>query len=174
MPTTFDPHPIIVHFPIALIVASALFELVGRATDVVWWRKAAFAMLIVGVLGAGAAVLSGQRAEEAAERQGVPEEPLEEHEDAAMFVLYLGAAAVVVRAVAGRTGPAAGAVGLVGLLLHLAVAGAVGRAGLLGGDLVYEHGAGVRSAALSIPSAAAPAPPPLPGGAPADTTAPPR
>ena len=39
-------HPLAVHGPIVLIVMGALFELTGRALDLEWWRKAAFAMLV--------------------------------------------------------------------------------------------------------------------------------
>ena len=60
-------HPQIVHTPIVLIILSLLFEVVGRATDSDWWRKAAFAMLVIGVLGACVAVLSGEPAGERAD-----------------------------------------------------------------------------------------------------------
>lgn len=134
-------HPAIVHTPIALIVTSALFELVGRAVDLEWWRKAAMAMLVVGVLGAGAAVLSGKAAETpAAEQQGVPHEPIERHERAAFFTLGLGVAAVAARLAAGGRP----AIGLLALVLHLAAAAAVGITSYRGGELVYRHGAGVR------------------------------
>jgi len=137
-------HPWIIHTPIALITVGFLFELVGRATDLGWWREAAFAMLIVGVLGAGAAVLSGEQAGELAEKQGVPEAPVDEHEEAGKLTLWLGIAAVVLRAVASRTGRARAVVSGLALALFLATAVAVGVAGFRGGHLVYEHGAAVR------------------------------
>jgi len=138
-------HPVIAHTPIALIIFSLLFELVGRFTDVDWWRKAAFAMLVIGVLGAGAAVLTGNASEEAAERQGVPEAPIEEHQEAGLLTLWLGVAAVLARALAARQGPARGAISALALVAHLLTAGAVGVAGYRGGHLVYEHGAGVKA-----------------------------
>ena len=147
-------HPLIVHTPIAMIIVSFVFELVGRVTDADWWRKAAFAMLVVGVLGAGAAVLSGNEAGEIAEHQGIPEGAVDAHEQASQFALWLGLAALVVRAVAGRTGRARGVAGGLGLALHLAAAVAVGVAGFRGGQLVYEHGAGVTAKV----SSASPAP----------------
>jgi len=138
-------HPAIVHVPVALIVVGAIFELIGRATDLAWWRKAAFALLIVGVLGAIAAVLSGEQAMEIAEhRHGVPEDPIESHEDSAKLALWIGIGAVVARAAAGRTGSARGLVSGIGLTLHLAAAVMVGIAAYRGGKLVYEHAAGVK------------------------------
>lgn len=138
-------HTQIVHTPIALIIISLLFEIVGRATDSDWWRKAAFAMLVVGVLGAGAAVLSGTEAgERAEERQGVPEAVVDAHEDAGKLALWIGLGAVAARAVSGSVGGARAAVAGLALALHLAAAVAVGIAGYRGGQLVYEHAAGVR------------------------------
>jgi uncharacterized membrane protein len=137
-------HPAIVHTPIALIIVGAVFELIGRALDSEWWRKAAFAMLIVGVLGAALAVLSGNEAGEHAEHQGVSEKAVDEHEEIATIALWLGFGAVVTRAVAGRLGAARAAVAGLALLLHLAAATTVGIAGYRGGRLVFEHGAGVK------------------------------
>ena len=137
-------HPQIVHGPIALIIVAALFELVGRAVGLEWWRKAAFALLILGVLGAGLAVLSGDPAGKAAERQGVSEPPVDLHESMAKLTLWLGIAAVMARAIAGRSGPARAAVAGLALILHLAAAVTVGITAHLGGELVYEHGAKVK------------------------------
>jgi uncharacterized membrane protein len=137
-------HPAIVHAPVALIITGALFELAGRALDRDWLRKAAFAMLVVGVLGAALAVLSGRAAEEGAKRQHVSHHAIEEHEEIAQLTLWLGLAAVVARAVAGRMGGARAAVAGLALLLHLAAAVTVGIAGFRGGVLVFEHGAGVK------------------------------
>ena len=137
-------HPAIVHTPIALIIVGALFELVGRALDSEWWRKAAFAMLIVGVLGAVVAVSSGGPAGDHAEHQGVSEAAVGAHEEMAMLTLWLGIAAVLTRAIAGRMGAARAAVAALALLLHLSTAVTVGIAGYRGGKLVFEHGAGVK------------------------------
>ena len=137
-------HPAIVHAPIALIIVGAAFELAGRALDREWWRKAAFAMLTVGVLAAGLAVLSGRQAEEGVERQGVAKDAIHEHEEMAELTLWLGLGAVVTRAVAGRLGAVRAAVAGLALLLHLAAAITVGITGFRGGLLVFEHGAGVK------------------------------
>src|SRR6266498_4992167 len=137
-------HPQLVHAPVALIIVAAAFELLGRALDLEWWRKAAFAMLVVGVLGAGAAVISGGGAGDAAEHQGVPEQPVDAHEEMAQLTLWLGIAAVVTRAIAGRTGRARPLVATLALLLHLTTAVTVGVAAHRGGRLVYEYGAKVK------------------------------
>jgi uncharacterized membrane protein len=138
-------HPAIVHAPIALIVTSLVFDVIGRATDLGWWRRAGTAMLVIGVLAAGVAVFSGRQAEESAEhRQGVPEAPIEAHERAAYITLALGVGAVVVRATASRLGPLRAIAATLAFLLHVAAAVTVGVTGYRGGELVFEHAAGVK------------------------------
>lgn len=137
-------HPQIVHFPIALLLLSPLFEIVGRATDVQWWRRAALAMLVIGVVGAFFAVQSGEPASEKAEHAGVAESAVEAHEDIAKVAMWIGLGALAARIGAEvLKGGAAGAVGGLALLLQIAAAVTVGIAGYRGGKLVYEHGANV-------------------------------
>lgn len=146
-------HPRLVHFPIALIVVGAIFELVGRITDLDWWRRSAFAMLVIGVLAAGFALSSGEGAAvQAWERQGVPREPLERHETAGKLTFWVGALAVLLRLLAGRLGALRSFASGGALALHLAAAGLVVLAGFHGGKLVYEHGAGVRVDGELVPS----------------------
>lgn len=144
MDAPFPIHPAIVHAPIVMLIVGALFELVGRMLDAVWWRKAATAMLVLGALGAGAAYVTGNQAEEAVEEQGVPEEPIESHEQSGTVTLWLAGAALLARIVQTRTGRASAVVSGVALVLYLGAAVSVGVAAYRGGLLVYEHGAGVK------------------------------
>jgi len=137
-------HPQITHAPIVLIIVGFAFEIAGRLLDRDWWRKAAFAMLILGVVGAFLSVQSGDAAGEHAEKQGVPEEAVDAHEDMGKLTLWFGLGAVVARALAGRMGPARAAVSGLGLALHLVAAVTVGIAAHRGGQLIFEHGANVR------------------------------
>lgn len=59
-----DIHPKIVHFPIAFLMLYPLMELLFLLTQKEFYTKAAFLFLIVGVLGAFFAVLSGNQAYE--------------------------------------------------------------------------------------------------------------
>jgi uncharacterized membrane protein len=137
-------HPQITHGPIVLVIVAFLFEIVGRLLDRDWWRKAAFAMLVLGVVGAYLAVQSGEAASHGVEKQGVPESTVDAHGDLGKLALWFGLGAVVARAIAGRMGPVRAAVSGLGLALHLAAAVAIGVAGHRGGQLIFEHGAGVR------------------------------
>lgn len=55
-------HPEIVHFPIALFVVYVLFEALGTVTKKDVYSKAAQIILVLGVLGAFFAVLTGNQA----------------------------------------------------------------------------------------------------------------
>ncbi len=137
-------HPQITHGPIVLIIVAFLFEIAGRLLDRDWWRKAAFAMLILGVVGAFLAVQSGEGASDGVEKQGVPEKTVDAHGDLGKLALWFGLGAVVARAIAGRMGPVRAAVSGLGLALHLVAAVTVGIAAHRGGQLIFEHGAGVK------------------------------
>lgn len=139
-------HPQIVHTPIALLIFSALFAILGRLLDRDWLRKTSVLLLAIGFLGAWFAVQSGEVAHRVPEHdQNVPEEEIEEHEELGERAMFLAGGALVVIGLASRlSGTAAVAVGTVGLLLQVAAAVLVGFAGHAGGELVYEYGANVK------------------------------
>ena len=138
-------HPQLIHAPIVLLIVSFVFDVVGRAFDLSWWRKAALAMLVLGVLAGGVGVLSGEAASESAEqRQGIPEETVDHHGDTAKLAVWLALGALVTRAAVRSVGKARGAVTALSVLLHLSAAVTVGVAAHRGGQLVYVHGAAVR------------------------------
>ncbi len=59
---TVPVHPFFVHFPVALLLASWLFDLCGRLTGRESFRQAGFYSLALGVVGGVLAVFSGLRA----------------------------------------------------------------------------------------------------------------
>lgn len=139
-------HPQIVHTPVALLIFSAFFAIVGRLFDREWVRKASVLLLVFGFLGSFAAMRSGFAAHEVPEHeQGVSEEAIHEHRDLGQRTFYLAGGAIVALVVASRlAGPAAAAVSGLALVLQIGAAVMVGLAGHEGGELVYEHGANVR------------------------------
>jgi uncharacterized membrane protein len=152
-------HPQIVHTPVALLVFSAFFALVGRLFDREWMRKASVLLLVFGYLGAFVAVQSGKVAHRVPEhRQGVPEKEIDEHAEFGRYTMWVSGAAVVAYAVATRVpAGAAGAVGALALLLQLAAAVLVGVTGYRGGELTFEYGANVKVGGVLVknPGAAA-------------------
>ncbi len=137
-------HPLIVHTPVALLIFSFLFDLAGRAMDSTWMRKAGLMLLVIGVLGGVAAIYSGEAASEVAEeKQGVPEAQVERHEDIAKISVWLGLGSLAARGIAAAMPAGAVPVAIVAFLLHGASVVSVGIAGYRGGQLVFEHAAGV-------------------------------
>ena len=137
-------HPQIVHFPIVLLILSVVFDLVGRATDSEWWRKASMAMLVLAVAVGVMAILTGEFVGDRAEKlQRIPEATVDAHGDLGKIAIWLAAGALLARLIAGGAGAARAAVGGVALLLQLAAAVTIVFAAYRGGKLVYRHGAGV-------------------------------
>lgn len=139
-------HPQITHGPIVLLIIGFVFELIGLLLDREWWRKAATALLVLGVAGAILAVLSGREAGELALKQHVPEDDVDAHEVMALMALWYSLGALVLRGVAARIKRFRTLVAAVSLIGWLAACVFVGIAAHRGGDLVFEHGAAVRQA----------------------------
>ena len=82
-------HPMLVHFPIALLIVGILAEVVGLALKKKFFSDAAFLLLILGAAGAVAAVLSGSNAAEGIEEAGTLKQAVEAHEGAAELAMWL-------------------------------------------------------------------------------------
>jgi uncharacterized membrane protein len=141
-----DPlHPIVVHFPVVLVVLLPVFALGallvirrGAAARPVWALPLAVAAALT--LSAWVAIQTGEQEEDRVERI-VGEAALHTHEEAAERFLVLSAVLLVVAGVGmagGTAGSAARMVATVGSL-GLVLAGI--QVGGTGGDLVYRHGA---------------------------------
>ena len=135
-------HPAIVHFPIALTTVGALFAVLYLLIRLEWIRWFAPVLLSLALLGAVAAYFSGESAKDRAEKLGVPEAAIEQHEETGIWGLGVtGLACLLSWATHVRRR---------GVLISAAVA--VVAAGLflwnghLGGKLVFVHGAGKVSA----------------------------
>jgi len=144
-------HPKIIHFPIALFVVYALLELIGVVAKKNDFSKAAYILLLIGMLGAFAAVLTGHQAEDAwkswtAGSHGL----LEEHETFATFSLWYYFLVVILRTafviqveVKKKYSDSAMKIKTGFVLLALLGCFLIYKTGEYGGKMVYGHGVGV-------------------------------
>jgi uncharacterized membrane protein len=142
-------HPMVVHFPIALLMVSVLFDMMATRWRHQSFQDAAFYTLLVGLVGAAVAVITGAIAEESAENRGIPESVLEIHEGLgyATFIFFIGLLALrlLMRWKLIKDIPALYlTMGFIGVVI-LTVTGYVG------GSLVYDFGAGVGDAIRGMP-----------------------
>jgi uncharacterized membrane protein len=144
-------HPKIIHFPIALLVVYTFLEAVGLIFKKDVFTKAAFIILILGVLGAFTAVLTGQQAEEAWKNWDVRSKHLlEEHELFATITLWYFFALLILRTlftinVQIKNKFIEHKTKMLTALVVLAFAGCyfVYETGEHGGKMVYKYGVGI-------------------------------
>ncbi len=139
-------HPMLVHFPIVLLITSLAFEGVFLWKKEEIWGKIAFYFFLIGFLSGAIALLSGLFAHSLIEKSFLlPEEVHEEiHEHENLAYISMGVWL------------------LVGLLFLLIKSRLLYRIGLLlllgvlfltykeGGELVHDHGVGVKKAQEEI------------------------
>lgn len=82
-------HPMVVHSPIALPLTSCLFEVLALRWRGEPFREISLSLLVVGVLAAGAALITGHVAEEAVERSGIPKQAIDIHEQRGFATFWL-------------------------------------------------------------------------------------
>ncbi|RMF51577.1 MAG: DUF2231 domain-containing protein [Bacteroidetes bacterium] len=142
-------HPLLVHFPIALLCTAVLLDAAGLALRTApFWRRAATVLFVLGAAGAVAAFFTGRAAADSVLPPAAANPVLTEHADLALWTVWFFGIYAVVRLVAHRfdrtaTPAVAWALFLVGagglVLLY--------ETGEHGAELVFAHGVGVRAAA---------------------------
>lgn len=187
-------HPVVVHFPIALLLVGALTSVVWLATGRAFWRQATLGLVLLGAVGAVVAKQSGEQIEEGLEgRPGFNEALVHEHEERAEQTVILGLLALgalgfaEVRARRRRLDEAARTTGdplamrAVATALTLGAAALVGVTGHLGGQMTWGvpsgqvapgANAGERGEAGERSEAAPTAAPANPTAAPANVASP--
>lgn len=133
-------HPLIVHFPIALLLTAVALDVAAIASQRPALHRIALWNLWLGALGAAVAVWTGLRAAEVAKHSFEIHQIMERHERLGAATLVLGAVVVLWRLWRrdqfGRRARA-----LI-LMVMLAMAGTLSYGAHLGGRLVYEFGVG--------------------------------
>jgi len=138
-------HAMVIHFPIALILTGFLFELISLFSKSIFFKKASFYLLLLGAIGAVVAYVSGSYAGDGM-TDGILEEPLEIHEQAATITLWLAIVTALIRAAMYYFNYHKKWLQWSSFLLFIVLVGFVARTGYLGGQLVFQHGAGIELA----------------------------
>ena len=134
-------HPMLVHFPIALLSAAVFFDLLGGKWRPEECRIAGLYTLVLGFAGAAVSVASGAMAEDAVEHSGVPERAIEIHEMLGFAAFWVFAGLLGLRLATGLGWIREQR--MVSLLLGIAGVVVMLVASYYGGSLVYDYGAGV-------------------------------
>ncbi len=144
-------HPLIVHFPIALIIVIFILDFFGVLFKRKSFLSAANILTIFAAIGAVMAVISGMIAEESVWHTEEAHELLELHEMIGFIILGLTLILLIFRPALKKK--LFGSLGWVAVLLSFVAAVLVGYTGFLGGEIVYKHGAGVQQAEIATAKA---------------------
>ena len=143
-------HPLVVHFPIALLTMSPIVDLAALLARRPTWHGAAYALLVAGTVAAVAAVISGNAAAAPHWETEVIGELVERHEDSGSLVLALYLVVALGRLPLQLRAATSG--WPLKLWLVVAAAGCVllWRTSSLGGSLVFDYGVGVTEGAVEV------------------------
>ena len=149
-------HPLVVHFPIALLFTAALVDAVALVVRrrYGWVRASAVGLYALGALGAAAGFLTGRDASDGVDLPAQALTTLGAHADWALYLVWFASAYALVRVAAlryDRDGRLAvhlplAALGLVGLFL-------VQQTAERGGRMVYQYGVAVAAVGGPAPVA---------------------
>ena len=133
-------HPLIVHFPVALLLTAVVLEIVALLMKRPALHRVALWNVCLGTLGAAAAVATGLQAQAIGHHTFEIYEVMEVHERLGITTLTLGSVVAGWRLLArDRLGPRQR---WLALALMLVMACTVSYGAYLGGRLVYEFGVG--------------------------------
>ncbi|BBL70462.1 DUF2231 domain-containing protein [Methylogaea oryzae] len=139
-------HPLLVHFPIALLTCYLLLDVAGAALRNAAWRRMAGGLLYLGTCFAAVAVVLGVQAAQSVSHGGDVHGIMLSHGKHGLVVLGMALLLSLWRRFQGERWS------MVGTTLHLALAGVMvlvmAHGADLGGLMVYGHGVGVHGVAV--------------------------
>lgn len=135
-----NSHPLVVHFPVAFLIGAVLFYILAWILRNDRMASTAFALLVLGTIGAGAAVGTGLYAEDGVMiSSSVREHLLDHHED--FMLATLGVSVVLlIWAIFARSFPQKGRPFFI--LLFLLLLGIMSLGADYGARMVYDYNAG--------------------------------
>ncbi len=136
-------HPLLVHFPIALLSVFFAIDLIGSLANKPQWRSVASVFLYLGTIAALFTVLAGHVAADTVPHAGNVHEIMEKHEDLGMAILSLSTALSAWRL--KHKGLFQGYVNVVFLTLSALLCVLIALGADLGGLMVYQYGVAVKA-----------------------------
>lgn len=140
-------HPLIIHFPIALLIFAILFDVVSwRRPQSAWLKSTTLSLYVLGGLSAIGAFISGRLAADVAAVPPQAHGTLSEHADLGLFTAIFFTLYALLRWVLRRHRFTAHRMG--GLLMLIVAAAGIGllfETAEHGAKLVYRHGVGVEA-----------------------------
>jgi len=136
-----DLHPAIVHFPIALLIAAGGFYLAARFREQATFYRAAWLLHVAGLAGSIAAVLTGRSAEGNLTLTSALEGLLENHQLLGYATAWLFALLAIWQYLRQGRGPVLEQ--WLFISAYFLALGVMAYGAWLGGQMVYQHGAGV-------------------------------
>jgi len=139
MPGTDLFHPMIVHFPVALILAALLADVLALLLKKPQLHKTALFLLITGTMGAIAAYLTGDLAEENIQHSRAIHDLVENHEQWAFFTMWACVASSLFRLLILYLDKFYGILKSISIASLFLCVVLVSISGYFGGELVYTH-----------------------------------
>jgi uncharacterized membrane protein len=133
-------HPLIVHYPIAMLTSSTVVYLAAAIGRRERWDWLAFWLLVFGVLGATASVWTGLRAGGSVMVAPSVREHILDHHKHLMLAAWILSLLALVWSVAERPRPRHGAIGFLALLLMMSAV--LARGADYGGWMAFGYNAG--------------------------------
>jgi uncharacterized membrane protein len=154
----YQLHPVVDHFSVALLITAVLIDLVaGASPSRIWLRYTAVLLIVLGAIAAGASYFTGgMEADRIWNALGDPaKDVLKRHAELGEYLAITFGILAVWRLMIQGFGFMAGSRAIYLIVAFLAIV-MLGYQAKLGGDLVYDYGAGTAlMAAAPVPAEAA-------------------
>ncbi len=141
-------HPLVVHFPIAFLMAFFMLDLIGTIIKQDSWRLVASGLLYLGAIGAAMAVVAGLMAAGSVEHGDNVHLIMQRHKVFGFSILGLSVMLSIWRLLSA--GIIKGSANIVFLVLAALLNGLVALGADLGGLMVYKHGVAVEAVEVNM------------------------
>ncbi|MBT5953347.1 DUF2231 domain-containing protein [bacterium] len=138
-------HPIVIHFPIAFLIAAFICELIGHFLNQNYFKKTAKWTLLIGTIGLGVAAFTGWWGHKTVSHSESSYALIEQHQKLGFITLGLFTFLVLLQFVALPKVEKKRKIILFIMFINIVGLGLMTWGAHLGGRLVYEMGVGVQS-----------------------------